>query len=139
MHAIKGKGEVFNMQPIEKIETPAVSIPHAGISQAVRYGSFLFVSGQVGEDLTGNVPDGIEAQVDQAIRNASCILQAAGSDLSNVLMCRCFLRRQEDFEGMNRAYFRHFENCGIGPARYTIIAPLCGDQYLFEIAMFAAV
>lgn len=127
------------MHPIEKIETSAVSIPHAGISQAVRYGSLLFVSGQVGEDLNGNIPDDIEAQVNLAIHNASCILQAAGSDLSKVLMCRCFLRRQEDFEGMNRAYFQHFENCGIGPARYTIVAPLCGNQYSFEIAMFAAV
>ena len=36
------------MEKITKIETPEVAIPRKGISQAVRFGSTIFVSGQVG-------------------------------------------------------------------------------------------
>jgi len=127
------------MEKIQQITTPDVIIPHKGISQAVRYGDILFVSGQVGEDINGVVAEGIEAQVERAIQNAQAILKAAGSGLDKVLMCRCFLRSKEDFDGMNRSYFKYFEGEGAGPARYTVIAPPCFDKYLFEIAMFAAI
>ena len=53
-------------------------------------------------------------------------------------MCRCFLQKQEDFTGMNQAYFKYFGNAEVGPARYTVVAPPVADCYLFEIAMFAA-
>lgn len=59
------------MEKITKIETPEVAIPRKGISQAVRFGSTIFVSGQVGEDAQGNIPQGIEAQVELAIENAA--------------------------------------------------------------------
>ena len=126
------------MEKITKIETPEVAIPRKGISQAVRFGSTIFVSGQVGEDAQGNIPQGIEAQVELAIENARRILRAAGSDLDKVLMCRCFLQKQEDCTGMNQAYFKYFGNAEVGPARYTVVAPPVADCYLFEIAMFAA-
>ena len=83
------------MEKITKIETVEVAISRNGISQAVRFGNVLFVSGQVGEDIQGNIPKGIEAQVELAIENARRILRAAGSDLDKVLMCRCFLQKQE--------------------------------------------
>ena len=102
-------------------------------------GNVLFVSGQVGEDIQGNIPKGIEAQVELAIENARRILRAAGSDLDKVLMCRCFLQKQEDFAGMNQVYFKYFGDAKVGPARYTVVAPPVADCYLFEIAMFAVV
>ena len=52
------------MEKITKIETVEVAISRNGISQAVRFGNVLFVSGQVGEDIQGNIPKGIEAQVE---------------------------------------------------------------------------
>ena len=117
------------MEKITKIETVEVAISRNGISQAVRFGNVLFVSGQVGEDI----------QVELAIENARRILRAAGSDLDKVLMCRCFLQKQEDFAGMNQVYFKYFGDAKVGPARYTVVAPPVADCYLFEIAMFAVV
>ena len=127
------------MEKITKIETVEVAISRNGISQAVRFGNVLFVSGQVGEDIQGNIPKGIEAQVELAIENARRMLRAAGSDLDKVLMCRCFLQKQEDFAGMNQVYFKYFGDAKVGPARYTVVAPPVADCYLFEIAMFAVV
>lgn len=129
----------ISMEKITKIETVEVAISRNGISQAVRFGNVLFVSGQVGEDIQGNIPKGIEAQVELAIENARRILRAAGSDLDKVLMCRCFLQKQEDFAGMNQVYFKYFGDAKVGPARYTVVAPPVADCYLFEIAMFAVV
>ena len=90
-------------------------------------------------DIQGNIPKGIEAQVELAIENARRILRAAGSDLDKVLMCRCFLQKQEDFAGMNQVYFKYFGDAKVGPARYTVVAPPVADCYLFERAMFAVV
>ena len=115
------------MEKITKIETVEVAISRNGISQAVRFGNVLFVSGQVGEDIQGNIPKGIEAQVELAIENARRILRAAGSDLDKVLMCRCFLQKQEDFAGMNQVYFKYFGDAKVGPARYTVGAPPVAD------------
>lgn len=123
----------------EKIETPLAAVPRRGISQAVKYGNLLFVSGQVGEDLDGNAPEGIEAQVELAIQNVKHILEAAGSSLDKVLMCRCFLQNMDDFAGMNRAYFKFFGEQEVGPARYTVVASPVAENLLFEIAVFAAV
>lgn len=120
----------------KKIETPLVAIPRKGISQAIQFGNILFVSGQVGEDLEGNVPEGIEAQVELAITNAKHIIEAAGGTLDDVLMCRCFLQKLSDFGGMNKAYFKFFGDQAAGPARYTMVAPPVADELLFEIAMF---
>lgn len=120
----------------EKIETPLVAIPRKGISQAIKFGNVLFVSGQVGEDVDGNVPEGIEKQTELAITNARHIIEAAGATLDDVLMCRCFLQKLEDFDGMNEAYFKFFGDQEAGPARYTMVAPPVAEELLVEIAMF---
>ncbi len=120
----------------EKIETPLVDIPQKGISQAIKFGNILFVSGQVGENLNGEIPEGIEAQTELAISNAQKIIETAGATLDNVLMCRCFLQKLSDFDGMNQAYLKFFGNQEAGPARYTIVAPPVADELLIEIAMF---
>lgn len=119
----------------EKIESSQVIIPSQGISQAIRFNDILFVSGQVGEDINGDVPAGIEAQVEQAIINARHIIEAAGGSLDDVLMCRCFLKNMDDFDGMNAAYMKFFGAQEKGPARYTVVAPPVSEELLFEIAM----
>ena len=120
----------------EKIETNLVAIPRKGISQAVKFGNLLFISGQVGRNSDGNVPEGIEAQVELAITNAKHIIEAAGATLDDVLMCRCFLQTMDDFQGMNKAYFKFFGDQETGPARYTVVAPPVSKELLFEITMF---
>lgn len=61
-------------------------------SQAVRAGGFVFVSGQPGIDETGKVVDGIEAQVEQALRNVERVLEDAGSGLDRIVRTTTLLR-----------------------------------------------
>lgn len=126
------------MSKKEPVILPGDAVP-ALYSPAVRIEHTLYVSGQVGEDAEGCVPDGIEAQTALAIENAAKLIEAAGATLKDVLMCRCFLQKKEDFAGMNAAYSRYFgDEKNIAPAWYTVIAPPVDEKYLVEIAMIVA-
>ena len=127
------------MEKITKIETVEVAISRNGISQAVRFGNVLFVSGQVGEDIQGNIPKGIEAQVELAIENARRILRALALIWIRCSCADASSRSKRTFAGMNQVYFKYFGDAKVGPARYTVVAPPVADCYLFEIAMFAVV
>jgi 2-iminobutanoate/2-iminopropanoate deaminase len=63
------------------------------ISQALRVGDLIFVSGQVGIDGSGELVslDDFETQADQAFRNLQTVLEAAGSSLGRVAKVTIFL------------------------------------------------
>ena len=78
------------------------------------------------------MPDGIEAQTEQALRNVEAILRAAGSDLQRVLRCGVFLIDMREFDRMNAVYARMFG--AHRPARTTIqAAALPGEGLRVEI------
>ena len=60
-------------------------------SQAVQYGDFLFISGQIALDpATGELVDGdIEVQTQRVLENVKAIIEAAGMQLENVVKCSC--------------------------------------------------
>ena len=81
----------------------------------------VFVAGQGASDpATGAMPDDIEAQTEQCLRNVEAILTAAGSSLQHVLRCGVFLIDMGEFDRMNGVYARMFGNHR--PARTTIQA-----------------
>ena len=63
------------------------------LSQGIRIGDLLLVSGQVGIDGSGELVslDDFEAQADQAFRNLSTVLGAGGSSLDRVAKVTIFL------------------------------------------------
>ena len=89
-------------------------------SQAIQYGDFLFVSGQVAIDpATGDIVDGdIEAQTDRVLKNITAIIESAGMSLQNVVKCTCFLKDMNDFAKFNGVYENYFGD--ILPARETV-------------------
>ena len=89
-------------------------------SQAIQYGDFLFVSGQVAIDpATGDIVDGdIEAQTDRVLKNITAIIESAGMSLQNVVKCTCFLKDMNDFAEFNGVYENYFGD--ILPARETV-------------------
>jgi len=89
-------------------------------SQAVQYGDFLFVSGQIAFDpATGELVEGdIEVQTKRVLENVKAIIEAAGMKLENVVKCSCFLSNMEDFVRFNSVYESYFG--GSAPARETV-------------------
>jgi len=75
-------------------------------SPAIATDDLVFCSGQLGVDpATGElVPDGVEAQAGQAIRNLEALLDAAGCSLADVVKTTCFLADINDFQRFNAIY-----------------------------------
>ena len=63
------------------------------LSQGIRVGDLLLVSGQVGIDGAGELvsTDDFDAQADQAFRNLAGVLEAGGSSLDRVVKVTIFL------------------------------------------------
>lgn len=108
-------------------------------SVAIRTGSLVFTSGQLGLDpQTGNlVPGGIEAETRQALTNLRNVLTDSGSGMDAVVKTSVFLRDMADFPKMNAVYAEFFpEN---PPARSTVQVAALPKDGAVEIETIALV
>jgi len=68
----------------------------------------MFCSGMAGIDpATGAIPDGLEAQTEQALVNLAAVLDASGASMSDVVKTTIFYADVEDFGRLNEVYARH--------------------------------
>jgi 2-iminobutanoate/2-iminopropanoate deaminase len=93
--------------PVSTENAPAAIGPY---SQAIRTGSLLFCSGQVGLDpSTGElVKEDVEGQARRCLENLSAVCQAAGASLSQAVRCTVYLADMGDFTRVNDAYAGFF-------------------------------
>lgn len=129
---------------LTKIAVSSASAPPAAgpYSQAVRVGDMVYTAGQLGSDpATGAlVAGGIAAQTEQAIRNTAAVLEAAGTDLTQVVKTSVFLQDMKDFDAMNAVYGRHFAPAGVvAPARSTVQVAALPKGGMVEIDVVALV
>ncbi len=103
-------------------------------SQAVQYGNFLFVSGQIAIDpQTGNLVGGdIEAQTEQVLKNLTAIIAEAGMAVAGVVKCSCFLKDMNDFARFNAVYENYFGESL--PARETVEVSRLPKDVLVEVS-----
>ena len=77
-------------------------------SQAIVANGFVFCSGTAGIDpATGNAPDGIEEQTEQALRNLEAVLGAAGASLADVVKTTIFYTDVDHYATINTIYSRY--------------------------------
>jgi 2-iminobutanoate/2-iminopropanoate deaminase len=92
----------------QAVETDAAPAALGPYSQAIVAGGFIFCSGTAGIDpQTGQLADGIEAQTDQALRNISAILNAAGASMADLVKTTIFYADVADFAKLNDVYALH--------------------------------
>ncbi len=85
-------------------------------SQAIKCDGTLYASGQLPIDgATGTMPETIEEQTHQSLKNIGHILAEAGMDYSNVVKTTVLLDDIKDFAAMNAVYAEYFT--GDKPAR----------------------
>ena len=78
-------------------------------SQGVDVGNMIFFSGQIPlNPLTGEMPEGIEAQTKQALDNVKGLLESQNLDFSNVVKTTVFLDNMNDFNTVNDIYAEYF-------------------------------
>ncbi|KAJ9157574.1 hypothetical protein NKR23_g433 [Pleurostoma richardsiae] len=85
--------------------------PLPGIySQAIKANGLVFCSGAVAMDAeTGKIVDGgIQEHTHQCIKNLTNILEAAGTNINNVVKVNVFLSNMDDFAAMNEVYTQYW-------------------------------
>ena len=94
---------------IEQVRTDPDPYEPYRISQAIKAGPFVFVSGQVGMDLQGRLVGGddVEAQGDQAFRMLRQVLEKAGSGMDRIVKVNIYLTDMKHFPVVMRLRERH--------------------------------
>ena len=99
----------------------------AHLSHAVRYGDFIFASGQIPIDPASGafVGGDICNQTRRVMENLTAVLDASGSCLENVVKATVFLGNIDDFAEFDKTYREYFP--GKPPARSTFGVSLAGS------------
>ena len=104
-------------------------------SQAIVTGGLVFTSGQIAIDpATGEMPEGIEAQTEQACMNVKALLDAAGLGFEDVVKTTCFIADMADFAAFNKVYEKYFVS---KPARSCVAVRQLPRNGLCEIEVIA--
>ena len=91
------------------IATPAAPKAVGPYSQAIELNGTLYVSGQLPVDpANGQMPEGVEAQTRQSLKNIGAILTAAGLEYSDIAKTTVLLKDIADFGAMNAVYAEFF-------------------------------
>jgi 2-iminobutanoate/2-iminopropanoate deaminase len=109
--------------------------PAGPYSHAVVANGFVFISGQGPVDPeTNTMPDAFADQVRQTLRNVQTILEAAGTNLDNVVKVNAYVTDLTRFQEFNEVYEEFFQQDP--PARTTVGASLLG--FLVEVDCVAS-
>ena len=105
-------------------------------SQAVELNGTLFISGQIPVNpATGEMPQGIEAQTRQVLKNIGAILEADGLTYNDVVKTTVMIADMADFAAMNAVYAEFFTQDK--PARVCFQAAALPTNALVEIDAIA--
>ena len=114
-------------------KAPAAIGPY---SQAIEVGNLIFTSGVIPVvPETGEIPQGAQAQADQALRNLSALLEASGTDMERVIKTTVFIKNMDDFGKINEIYAGYFT--GVFPARSCVEVARLPKDVLIEVDAIA--
>lgn len=106
-------------------------------SQAIEVNGMIFTSGVVPLDpATGAVVEGdIRAQATRVFDSMKALLEAAGSDLEQVVKTTVFIKDMNDFAVVNEIYATYFT--GVFPARSCVEVARLPKDVLIEMEAIA--
>ena len=117
---------------------PPDAPPTGRYSQGVEVttpGRLLYISGQVPQAADGTVPDGIEAQCEQAWANLLAVLRSAGMGVEHLVKVTIFLSDRQ-YREVNSAVRRRVLGDAL-PAVTVIISGIYDEKWLLEIEAIA--
>ncbi len=101
---------------VEYLDGPERAASDLPFSEAVRVGSMLYLSGQVGTVPGGGlIEGGITAETRQTMENIGATLERFGSSMDRVVKCTAMLADMSEWSAMNEVYVEFFP--GHKPAR----------------------
>ncbi len=104
---------------ISTVNAPKAIGPY---SQAVEVNGMIFISGQIPVvPADGSIPEGIEDQTEQVMKNIGAILKEAGLGYENVVKTTCLLSDMSNFQAMNGIYAQYFSENPPARAAYGVV------------------
>jgi reactive intermediate/imine deaminase len=124
---------------LERVVTTPDNYEPFLLSQGIRYGNLLFISGQAGAGDDGNIVDGdFRAQGEQAFANLRRALEAGGSSLGDVVKVTIFVTDMGNFRDVVELRSKYF--CEPYPAdTIAEIKALYDPKAMIEIEAIAAI
>ena len=118
---------------ISTTNAPAAIGPY---SQAIEVNGMVFASGQIPVNpANGEIPEGIEAQAEQVMKNVKNLLEAAGASVDQGLKTGVFIKNMDDFATINGIYAKYFaKDC---PARSCVEVARLPKDVLLEMEAIA--
>ena len=115
---------------IHTSNAPAAIGPY---SQAIEVNGMVYTSGVIPVDpATGAVVEGgVEAQANQAFKNLCNLVEASGSQVSNIVKTTVFIKEMNDFGTINEIYKKYFKEPF--PARSCVEVARLPKDVLLEV------
>ena len=115
---------------IHTSNAPAAIGPY---SQAIEVNGMVYTSGVIPVDpATGAVVEGgVEAQANQAFKNLCNLVEASGSQVSNIVKTTVFIKEMNDFVTINEIYKKYFKEPF--PARSCVEVARLPKDVLLEV------
>ena len=105
-------------------------------SQAIEMRGIIYTSGVIPVDPdTDEIPEGIKAQTQQALRNLRGLLEAEKIGMHEVVRVTLFIKNMDDFDTINEVYAKYFEEPY--PARVCVEVARLPKDVLIEIEAIA--
>ncbi len=114
-------------------KAPAAIGPY---SQAIELNGMVYTSGVIPVNpATGEIPEGVEAQANQAFSNMKALLEASGTNMEQVVKTTVFIKEMNDFGKINEIYAKYFT--GVFPARSCVEVARLPKDVLLEVEAIA--
>lgn len=105
------------------------------LSASYKLNGHVFTSGCIGTDpTTGELPESVEAQTINVVKNVEAVLKASGSNLNRVLKVLLFVSSDADTSIVNKIYTENFVN---KPARSCVIVSFPNPKIKVELECVA--
>ena len=127
---------------VEKLNPPNVPQPiayYSNLAVIPPSHKLLMLSGQIGNRLDGSMPDALDEQFAQALKNIVAIVESQGGGSQDVARLTCYVtERPESYDAMGKSLRETFP--APPPAMtFIIVAGLAGPHLKVEIEAVAAV
>ncbi len=124
---------------LERVVTTPDNYEPFLLSQGIKFGNLLFISGQAGAGADGKIVEGgFRAQGEQAFANLRRALEAAGSSLNDVIKVTIFVTDMSDFKEVVELR-RQFFSEPYPADTIAEVKALYDPQVMIEIEAIAAV
>jgi 2-iminobutanoate/2-iminopropanoate deaminase len=94
----------------KKIVYPPGAKAGGNFSPGILVAGTLYVSGNLGLDANGKIPESFEAEVQQSLDHIDAVLKAAGMSRDDVVSVQVYLTDLSNFQRMNAVYANHFKD-----------------------------